>query len=86
MQIAIATAGCSVENYWRWKVTTAKLSQNQRAMIALNKSIIAALRSTLPKKISFDTLIEISRGIHKAEGFTDNSCRVYKCSRAKTTN
>ena len=54
-----------IENYWRWKVTTAKLSQNQRAMIALNKPIIAALRSTLPKNISFDTLIEISRGIHK---------------------
>lgn len=62
---------CDIENYWRWKVTTAKLSQDQRAMIALTKPIVAALRSTLPKKISFDTLIEIGRGIHKAGGLPD---------------
>ena len=50
---------CDIENYWRWKVTTAQLTQNQRAMIALVRPIIAALRSTLPRNISFDTLVSI---------------------------
>lgn len=59
---------CEIENYWRWKVTTAKLSKDQRTMIALVRPIIAALRSTLPKKILFDTLIEIGRGVYETEG------------------
>lgn len=62
---------CDIENNWRWKVTTAKLSQDQRTMIALTKPIISALRITLPQKISLDTLIEISRGIHETEGLPD---------------
>jgi hypothetical protein len=51
----------ALENYWRWKMTTARLTSDKRAMVALTRPIIAALKSTLPKRISFDKLAGMGR-------------------------
>jgi hypothetical protein len=55
--------GAVSEDYWHWKSTVAKYRADQRAMIALTKPIIAALKSTLPKRISFDNLVKVARGL-----------------------
>ena len=51
----------ALENYWRWKITTSRLPSDQRAMIALTRPIIAALRGTLPNRVSLDTLAGMGR-------------------------
>lgn len=48
-------------NYWRWKITTTRLPSDQRAMIALTRPIIVALKGTLPRRVSLDTLVKIGR-------------------------
>jgi hypothetical protein len=53
--------GAVADDYWRWKSTIAKYRADQRAMIALTKPIIAALKATLPKRISFDNLVQVAR-------------------------
>lgn len=54
-------ANDALGSYWRWKSTIARLPSDRRAMLALTKPIIAALRSTLPKHLSFDTLLGMCR-------------------------
>ncbi len=64
--------GAISESYWRWKNTIAKHPVDQRTMIALTRPIIAALRATLPKRMSFDTLLRMARD-HAAKRLIDGS-------------
>ncbi len=48
-----------LEDYWKWKVEVGNLSRNKRELMVLTKPIIATLKVVLPKKISFESLVDM---------------------------
>lgn len=59
----------ALESYCRWKATVGGLSRNKREMMVLTKPIIATLKTVLPGKISFESLVGMGQSLaRKGEG------------------
>jgi hypothetical protein len=53
----------ALENYRKWKAAMGGLSRNKREMMVLTKPIIDSLKTVLPGKISFESLVGMGQSL-----------------------